>query len=109
MTNDEALSWCKLHSVVTIHHQKQIILIVPSDQIDVKASKPKLSLVVSGGYVLAMSDPGDEFHEVVEAARASWKTRVSMIDSVADAAGHQARPARLRFEDQTGLFEELES
>ena len=107
MTNDEALAWCKKHSVVAIHHERKIVLIVPHERIDVRASRQRFTLDVNDGYVIAMSDPGDEFHEVVEAARASWKTTVSLIDSLADSAGHQARPARLRFEDQSGLFEDF--
>lgn len=106
MTNDEALSWCKQHSVVSIHHDRKIVLIVPKEQIDVRASKLRFSLSTDGGYVLALGDPGDEFHEVVEAARASWKGSVSLIDSIADSAGQPMKPVRLRFEDQTGLFED---
>lgn len=104
MTNDEALSWCKQHSVVTIHHEQQIILLVPGERIDANATKATFSLGIRGGYVLAMSDRGDEFHEVVEAARASWRNR-NVIDSLADSVGKNARPARLHFEDQTGLFD----
>ncbi|HET6495875.1 MAG TPA: hypothetical protein VFH61_10975 [Thermoleophilia bacterium] len=107
MTNDEALSWCQKHSVISIHHEQKIVLLVPHERIDVKAAPRRFTLTVEDGYVIAMSDPGDEFHEVVEAARASWKTAVSVVDSLADTVGHRARPARLRFEDQSGLFDDF--
>lgn len=105
MTNDEALGWCKLRSVIVIHHERQTILVVPHKSIDVFAAKQNLKLTIDGGYVLAMSEPGDAFHEVVGAAQSAWKASVSMIDAMADSAGHQATPAKLTFEDQSGLFD----
>ena len=104
MTNEDALDWCKQHSVIAIHHEQQIILIVPSEQIDANATTQKFSLSIRDGYVIAMSERGDDFHEVVSAAREQWRKR-NVIDSLADTVGQNARPARLRFEDQTGLFD----
>lgn len=108
MTNDEALQWCALHSVIAIHHKRKIVLIVPRERIDVRAAAQHLTIKTENGYVLAMSDPGDEFHEVVLAARSAWKESVSVLDSMADSVGHAAKPARLNFEDQSGLFADLD-
>jgi len=98
MTNDEAILWLRRHSVVAIFHQDRIVLVVPYRDISIEAFKEKgFTLEIRKGFALAYTEPHDELHHVVEAARAAWVAKQSPLDQVSEAIGGPTVPVKLDF------------
>lgn len=100
MTNDDALRWCALHSVVAVFHEGKIVLVIPYKKVDVTAFKSRgfKIEVKDGGFAMAHSDPGDQLKDVVEAARAAWLSKASPIDRALEASGSRGSPIKFAFE-----------
>jgi hypothetical protein len=100
MTNDEALKWCRDHSVVVIFHRDQIVVAIPNHQIDAEAFRDSgFKLEMKRGFAMAITERGDQFHHVVEAAIASWKETISPADKIAEAIGKPTHIVKLRFRE----------
>lgn len=98
MTNEEAMKWCQDHSVVAIFHRKRVVLVCPREKMDVIAFRETgFKLEMRRGFAIAMSDPGDEFHVVVEAARGSWAEGLSPMDKIAEAMGQSTHVVEVNF------------
>jgi len=100
MTNDEAIQWCRRRSVVVIFHDSKIVLVIPQKKIDIAAWKLRgFSLEIKeGGFVLAHSDPGDDLKDVVEVARAVWRSKVGPIDAALDSVNGSGAPVKFAFQ-----------
>jgi hypothetical protein len=112
MTDAEAVAWLRRRSCVLVMHEDRMIICLPdaalrvrvNDEVGFQISIPKNPAGI-GGYVLAMSDPGDSLGEVAQAARVEWQTHVSAVDALADAnASWRHAPAKLDFETDRELF-----
>lgn len=98
MSNDEAVLWLRKHSVIAIFHMDRIVLVVPYRDISVEAFKEQgLKLEVRKGFALAYTEPHDELHHVVEAARAAWTAKQSPLDQVSEAIGGPTVPVKFDF------------
>lgn len=101
MTNDEAIRWCRRHSVVVIFHDAKIVLVLPQKKVDVTAWRLRgFTLEIKdGGFVLAHSDPGDDLKDVVSVARAVWLQKVGPIDAALDQVnGAGMTPVKFSFQ-----------
>lgn len=99
MTNEEALLWCRQHSVVAIFHQDRIVLALPYNQIDAEAFRESgFRLEMKRGFALSYTEPGDDFHHVVEAAIGAWRDKLSPVDKIGEATGCSVHPVKFKFE-----------
>lgn len=110
MTDAEALKWLTRRSAILVMHEDRIVVALPDNLVRVQA-KDGVGLQISipptqqGGYVLAISDKGDSIADVVEAARAEWRKRVSTVDSLADTQDSwRHAPVKMDFETDRPLF-----
>lgn len=98
MTNEEALKWCGERSIIAIFHGRRIVLAMPFAKVKMSAFKEQgLTIEMRDGFTLAMSEPGDEFHDVIEAARAAWSENLSPCDRAAEAMGRPTHIVELDF------------
>jgi hypothetical protein len=98
MTNEEALEWCRKHSVLVIFHEDKTVMALPYIQMDVEAFKESgFKLVMRNGFALSYTEPGDDFHHVVEAAIGAWVSNLSPVDKISEAIGKPTHRVRLKF------------
>jgi len=97
MTTDEAIKWLKHRSVMVIFHRDQIILVAPRNKFVVDVRDKFFKIDAGKDFTVAMSDRGDSLVDVVQAARASWRTVVGPVDALSDIHGLKAPPAELQF------------
>lgn len=97
MTNDEAIKWLTRRSVIVIFHEDRIVLVAPRGKFTVNTMNKGISIHSGKEFTLAMSDPGDDLSDVVEAARTAWRESASPVDSLADVYDMKAPPAKLEF------------
>lgn len=98
MTNNEAIEWLRRRTAVAVFHQDRIIVVLPHHSVHVDAAREQFKLEIKQGFVLSMSDPGDDLSDVVSAARDVWKDSVANnIDLLTDSVGMEMPPARIHF------------
>lgn len=97
MTNEEAMKWCQDHSIVAIFHKRRVVLVCPRGHMDVRAFRESGLKIDIKDFAIAMSEPGDEFHEVVEMARGAWANGLSPMDKIAEAMGQSTHIVELDF------------
>ena len=99
MTNEEAILWCRAHSVVVIFHKERIVMALPYHKIDVEAFREAgFKLEMRQGFALSYTEPGDDFHHVVEAAAGAWTKKLSPVDQIGEATGRSYHPVKFRFQ-----------
>lgn len=98
MTNDEAVLWLSRHSVIAIFHSDRIVLVLPYRDISVDAFREQgFKLEIKKGFALAYTEPRDELHHVVEAARLAWVERLSPMDQMSEAIRGPTPPIKFDF------------
>ena len=96
--------WLIRRSCVLVMHEDRIVVVIPDSAVEIEAKiatgvRITIDCDQKGGYVLATSDPGDSFAEVVNSAQAEWRRHVSAVDALADTNDSwKHKPAHLKFE-----------